>query len=820
MKGQKEMTAPIVSVGADTEQSQLYNSTNIIPQTAINSNIFEFHKDSRGEGNLSSVPESVKTNGLFCSWRYEDRNGRKTKVPYNPITGFMAKSNSKDSFEAFEKVQDSSGYDGIGLGIFNGICAIDLDNCVSDSGYYSETAADVVSMMHSYTEFSPSGNGLHILFFAKNFKYDTKKFYIMNHKVGIEVYVAGATNKYVTLTGNKCEDYDFGDRTKELESVLNKYMLRPENTARNAINAVNSKNDLEKLVEKAKASKNGDKFSSLWSGSIEGYLSHSEADMALCSKLAFWTGRDPIAMDELFRKSGLMRNKWDRAQSGTTYGAITIQKAIENCKEIYEPKEETAPQFPNIVPLTPQWSDMPKFPIGALPDVIEDYVKAVSENSQTSVDMAAVIGLGVLAVCLQGKYKVEGSPGYYEPLSLYTVVIAPPGERKSSVMRSMTKFLYEYEEEFNKSRSNEIRENHAQREALELRISGLQKKMEKNITESMEQELGNLKDELDALPKMEYKRFFADDCSSEALTSLLAKNNGVFSVMSTEGGIFDIMSGRYSSKSNIDVWLKGHCGDSIYVDRMSRTAEYIEHPALSAILSIQPSVLEEIMTNTTMNGRGLIARFLYSSPPSRIGTRVFNAPAIPMNVQEDYRHLIYRLMSIPVKEECETLRLSDRAMLIMTEYFEEHEKFLAGEGQAISDWASKYIGTVLRLAGLIHAVEMEENQTEISALALSDAIEIGKYFLAHAMYAYSMMGTDLSIQKANFVIAKLKKKNITEIKRSELFGICRGKFFKKTEDIFPTLDLLESHGYVIIEEKTRHTAGRPPDLTIRVNPSI
>ena len=62
------------------------------------------------------------------------------------------------------------------LAFFNGICAIDLDNCVSDSGYYTQTAAEIVALMHSYTEYSPSGNGLHILFSAKGFQYDTKQF--------------------------------------------------------------------------------------------------------------------------------------------------------------------------------------------------------------------------------------------------------------------------------------------------------------------------------------------------------------------------------------------------------------------------------------------------------------------------------------------------------------------------------------------------------------------------------------------------------------------------------------------------------------------
>ena len=324
-------------------------------------------------------------------------------MPYQPQTGLGAKSNDPSSFVPYKTAVQASGYDGIGIGIFNGICAIDLDNCVSDSGYYTQTAAEIVALMHSYTEYSPSGNGLHILFSAKGFQYDTKRFYIMNHQAGIEVYVAGATNKYVTVTGNRCEDYEYGDRTQELQVLLDKLMRRPEVGAENAINAKNSDLSMEQLLQLAKSSKNGPAFTALWNGSLEGYLSPSEADLALCSHLAFWTGRDAAKMDTMFRQSGLMRDKWDRQQSGTTYGAITIQKAIEHCREIYTPKAESSPVFQPIVPLTPQWSDLPAFPVDALPDVIRNYVSAVAEHSQTATDMAAVISLGVLATCLQGK---------------------------------------------------------------------------------------------------------------------------------------------------------------------------------------------------------------------------------------------------------------------------------------------------------------------------------------------------------------------------------------------------------------------------------
>ena len=188
------------------------------------------------------------------------------------------------------------------------------------------------------------------------------------------------------------------------------------------------------------------------------------------------------------------------------------------------------------------------------------------------------------------------------------MVIASPGERKSSVMKDMTKYLYDYEHDFNESHAEEIRASKRKREDLERQIAGLQKKLENKRNLQMENELHELEAQREQLPERKPARFFADDCSSEALTSLIASSHGIFSVISTEGGIFDIMAGRYSGKANLDVWLKGHCGDAIRVDRMGREPEYIPHPALSAILSIQPSVLDEIMSNTTMNGRGLIAK--------------------------------------------------------------------------------------------------------------------------------------------------------------------------------------------------------------------
>ena len=305
-----------------------------------------------------NLPAQLREQGLFCCWRYEERDGKKTKVPYNPRTGGKAQSTNPATFtplsvalEALERGQ----YDGIGVGVFGSLGAIDIDHCISEAGELSPMAYDIMDTMQAYTEYSPSGKGLRILFTApEGFSYDKARYYINNQKAGLEVYIAGATQKFVTVTGDTLTPgMDLEERGEQLRAVLERYMVRPQaqrptpppspapaplewNSEIGGSAAVEL-DDLA-LIERAKRSKNGAQFAALWSGDITGYKSASEADIALCNALAFWTNKDPARMDRLFRQSGLFRpDKWDRPTAGRTYGAITIQNAIATARQGYDP---------------------------------------------------------------------------------------------------------------------------------------------------------------------------------------------------------------------------------------------------------------------------------------------------------------------------------------------------------------------------------------------------------------------------------------------------------------------------------------------------
>lgn len=294
----------------------------------------------------NNLPPSLLKEGRFCCWRYEERNGRPTKVPYNPRTGGRAQSTNPDTFAPLEialKAVESGRYDGLGVGIFVNMGAIDIDHCIEENGEPSEMAADIMQMMGAYTEYSPSGGGLRILFLASGFQYDKARYYINNQKIGLEVYVAGSTNKFVTVTGETLTPgADLEERGERLAAVLEKYMVRPVRPTPVVIpdspaEPAGLLDDLA-LIERAKQGKGGASFAALWAGNTSGYTSRSEADMALCNALAWWTNRDPERVDRLFRQSGLMREKWDRPQSGSTYGAVTIQNAIASCSGGYDPQ--------------------------------------------------------------------------------------------------------------------------------------------------------------------------------------------------------------------------------------------------------------------------------------------------------------------------------------------------------------------------------------------------------------------------------------------------------------------------------------------------
>ena len=304
-----------------------------------------------------NIPQGLRETGSFCLWKYQMRDGRRTKLPYDPHTGRKARSNDRATFAdystAVAALERSGGrYDGLGIGIFEPLVGIDIDHCIDAAGQISDLALDIIESCGSYAEKSPSGEGVHILLkVSPDFTYEDGRYYINNRNNGVELYVAGHTNRYLTLTGDRLNDADIKECDEALLQILERYMVNG-GTRGNVTDVIRDimENDTAadedaaliddaELLNRMLSSKQGDKIARLWAGEWQDdYTSHSEADLALCNHLAFYCRKDDAQMDRLFRLSDLYReDKWDRKQSGSTYGRITIARAVDDCTEVWTP---------------------------------------------------------------------------------------------------------------------------------------------------------------------------------------------------------------------------------------------------------------------------------------------------------------------------------------------------------------------------------------------------------------------------------------------------------------------------------------------------
>jgi primase-polymerase (primpol)-like protein len=184
-------------------------------------------------------------------------------------------------------------------------------------------AKEIIEMMGSYTEVSPSGTGVKIIIKGTLPGNGIKK-------GNIEIYDKG---RYFTITGWHLEGTPkrILRRPKSLRALLEKITEKGQSDTDKKCDIKPSTLTDNEIIERAKKANNGDKFKRLWEGNISGYNSRSEADLALCAILAFWAVRDSSRIDNLFRQSGLMREKWDKIHdpnNNRTYGQMTIDEAI------------------------------------------------------------------------------------------------------------------------------------------------------------------------------------------------------------------------------------------------------------------------------------------------------------------------------------------------------------------------------------------------------------------------------------------------------------------------------------------------------------
>lgn len=436
--------------------------------------------------------------------------------------------------------------------------------------------------------------------------------------------------------------------------------------------------------------------------------------------------------------------------------------------------------------------DRPAFPVDVLPSWVAAHVRQVADEMQFPPDLPAQLAITALSVVTAGRVRITVHGSWIEPLNTYLVTAMPPGAGKSPAFRQMLGCLDDWEAEL-------IERSAPQRDIVETRRALLDKERGKRINAGDLAGALAISDELRELPDVTPPRLMADDATPEKLIDMLKEQRGRLALVSTEGGVFALMSGRYSDKANLDVYLQAWSGDMIRVDRIGRASSVIRNPALTIGLTVQPSVIADLADLPELTGRGLLARFMYSIPEDNVGHRdMTRAPAIDSVIAGNYGQSIRRLAE-RLHDANLALRIEPAALSVYHSWRQDNEDRRASGGNLrhMTEWTTKLESTVARLAGLLAVAE----DVPVDIAIIERAIAVGRYWEAHARHAHDMWGGDPVVARAGKFLDWVITNQAPTITLRDVYAKALRRI--TPEDAIPIVELLVDNGWV------RSLDGRP-----------
>ena len=508
---------------------------------------------------------------------------------------------------------------------------------------------------------------------------------------------------------------------------------------------------------------------------------------------------------------------------------LSIQRELLKIDRDNLPTVES-PDAPWPEPISVDRPSLPAFPVEQLPEPLRSWVVATAEACQVPVDLPALLSLSVCAGAVARRVEVLAGRNWFEPLNLFTATLLEPANRKSAVFSAALKPLREVERKLIELAAPEVAKLASARRIKEADLKRAEKKAsDKSCPESAEL-AGRLATELANEPIASLPKLLVDDATAEAIEMQLAAQGGRLVVAGCEGGLFDIMAGRYSSGvGNLDCFLKGHAGDDLRVDRVIRGSVVIDRCCLTLAYAVQPDVVRGMSERSSFRGRGLIGRFLYAIPESRLGSRRIDAEPVSGSVADAYGALVRRLADVPDGPDGKPwlVRLSPSAKACFLDWQREVELMLGDVGRMVEfrDWGGKLAGLTARLVAIMHLVSIDDAEPWVKPVERSlieSAILIARWAIFHAEAVVGLMtGAGGGLDDAAYVLRWIRESERKEFARRDVQVHARSRFDGEPEKLDDALELLVDRGWIRpVASTERPGPGRKPSPRFEVNPVI
>jgi hypothetical protein len=486
---------------------------------------------------------------------------------------------------------------------------------------------------------------------------------------------------------------------------------------------------------------------------------------------------------------------------------------------------------------------VPPFPLETLPSWLARWASAVAREKGAAIDLTATQGLGVVSGGTSRIAQVSPRPGWYEPLNMYFATALDSGQRKTAAFKAA----------FRPVRTLERQRIREWEEASTIaRLSGaiFDKRRKELINEAagddaldpeqLEQQMEELLTGLGPIEPSPRPRLLVEDVTPEALAQLLAEHGRIIAASDEGAAIFENLAGRYTHGSTSwDVFNKAHSAADLVVDRKSSGPVIVWDPSLTLVITTQPKVLRDLWGKPGTEGRGVLARPLYSLPAPVYETG--RTPAADADVLSQFdarvRALFEDAPELALDEDGRpqpvTLRFDPAGEMV----FEEYERELAQERRELgtSDeaereaaylgWLSKLAGQTARLAACLHAAaEWTSGSTVKTTIACDHvvaAVQLARYFRAHALAVFGLMGELPDQRRAHTILRWLRGRTNDELATLTVRDVHRSRGAGTTaEQVKAALALLEQHGYLQLERQQAGKLGGRPSERVHLNPAL
>lgn len=786
-----------------------------------------------------AIPPALRARPQWLLWRFEQQAGEKKprKVPYyangRRRTGEQGCAEDRAALVTLDVAVEalaSSDRSGIGFAFLpgDGLIGIDLDGVIDgDTGEIGERGSSIIQACQSYTEFSPSGRGVHIIAAG-----ETETF--KSNAIGVEVFCG---RQFFTFTGRRYPGTPADVRVippdvlRRLRATVEQARQSGE-SAKRALPAESATAKVESALAFVSADCPYDDWIRV------GMAVHAELGETGFSVWDNWS-----AKSEKYPGAHELQTHWKSFRPGAITGATLYGLAVEAGWRAPRPVDVKAPAMPRKAPggassgsgapavewpepLDPRARPTPEIePRNILPGIFGEHAAAVADSTQTPPAIATMFTISILGTVLQGRAEVAPfGDDYREPLAIWTVSCYPVGGRKTAVYNACVAPVIRYEKLAGDRARPEIHRRYAAREVAAKRIEKLKQDAAREEDAArralIQDAIKRVRDEMP--DEMKAPLIFTTNATPERTEGMLAEQGGKLGVLSDESDTFlNLSGGLRGGMASLDVVLKGHAGSALRVDRQGREA-HLDRPTLSMGLIVQPESFAELAAGRRLRATGVLARYLYTIPKSNIGTRdVRQRKPIPRETAERYHVAVMSLL-----EGYEERGREPRVLVFSTEALEPWLAFAEGvernqgEGgryEAISDWTSKLPGHAARLSALFQIAEHGLDIHEVGLSAVQRALELCRLLIPHAEAAFGMLGADDTDADALAVLRWIKAGEYREFSRREAQRAMHGRF-SKVERLERALAALRDR-YIISGEKKAATGGRASAFYL-VNPKI